>query len=178
MEAISRFVKKFIGGREVNDPVPMEIPAGMRRPETVQEMMARLVRTTISESAARAGHETFEESFDFDVDEEGRDELPLTSHELVAMRAEYHGEQGQDADADTGSGEDGRDGEGGDRSGSRERGRRRSSEDESREGDRDSRRDDRRGTADRNSRRERRNARVEDDRESRGRSSDREELED
>lgn len=57
-------------GREVPDPTPLEIPAGFRRPETLQEQIRRLVQTSLSAHAAAQGAETFEESEDFDVDEE------------------------------------------------------------------------------------------------------------
>lgn len=86
-------------GRELPDPTPVEIPLDMKRPETVQEMMARMVRTEVSQMAASRGMESFEESFDFDVDDDV--ELPLTSHELVAMKLEI-GQNGEGADADSG----------------------------------------------------------------------------
>lgn len=57
-------------GREVPDPRPMQIPAGFKRPETLAEQVQRLVRTTISRRAQEEGFETFEESEDFDVDDD------------------------------------------------------------------------------------------------------------
>lgn len=57
-------------GEEVLDPRPVAIPAGFKRPETLQEQVARLVRTSVSEWANRQGMETFEESEDFEVDDE------------------------------------------------------------------------------------------------------------
>lgn len=56
-------------GHEVPDSTPMEIPAGFKRPESLQEMVQRLVRHQVSEAADAAGHETFEESEDFEVDD-------------------------------------------------------------------------------------------------------------
>lgn len=57
-------------GREVPDPKPMAMPSGFRRPETLQEQVARLVRSRLSEIALEQGAESFEESEDFDVDDE------------------------------------------------------------------------------------------------------------
>lgn len=57
-------------GREVPDTQPVTMPAGFRRPETLAEQVQRLVRTQLSEHAANQGAETFEESEDFDVDDE------------------------------------------------------------------------------------------------------------
>lgn len=54
-------------GREVPDPKPVAIPAGFKRPETLQEQVARLVRTTLSRQAEAQGFESFEESQDFDI---------------------------------------------------------------------------------------------------------------
>ena len=57
-------------GREIPDPNPMAMPIGFERPETLAEQVQRLVRTSISQHAALHGGETFEESEDFDVDDE------------------------------------------------------------------------------------------------------------
>lgn len=66
-------------GREVPDPNPMEIPAGMKRPETLAEQVQRLVRHSISAHAELHGMETFEEADDFDIDE---DFDPSTPYEV------------------------------------------------------------------------------------------------
>lgn len=57
-------------GREIPDPNPMEVPAGMKRPETLAEQVQRLVRTSISAHAAMTGKESFEEADDFDIEED------------------------------------------------------------------------------------------------------------
>lgn len=63
-------VKPYRPGRVENtDPTPMEIPAGFRKPETMEEMVQRLVRRQVSDAAEAAGAESFEESEDFDVDD-------------------------------------------------------------------------------------------------------------
>lgn len=66
-------------GREIPDPNPMEIPAGMKRPETLAEQVQRLVRTSISNHAAMNGMESFEEAEDFDIEE---DFDPSTPYEV------------------------------------------------------------------------------------------------
>ena len=65
-------------GHEVLDPTPLALPAGFKRPEPLADMMRRLVRTELSRRAEDAGLETFEESEDFDVDD---DSLPGTPFE-------------------------------------------------------------------------------------------------
>lgn len=57
------------GRREMPDTVPMEIPAGFRKPETMEEIVQRLVRRQVSEAADARGDETFEESEDFEIDD-------------------------------------------------------------------------------------------------------------
>lgn len=57
-------------GHEIPDPTPVAIPAGFRRPETLAEQVQRLVRTGLSQLSSEAGAETFEESEDFDIDDD------------------------------------------------------------------------------------------------------------
>jgi hypothetical protein len=57
-------------GREVPDPKPLAIPMGYKRPETLQEQVQRLIRTSMSEYAALQGEETFEEADDFDIEDD------------------------------------------------------------------------------------------------------------
>lgn len=66
-------------GREIPDPNQMEMPLGMKRPETLAEQVQRLVRTSISAHAAMHGAETFEEAEDLEVDE---DFDPYTPYEV------------------------------------------------------------------------------------------------
>lgn len=65
-------------GRELPSSRPVEIPVGMQRPETLAEMVQRLVRQHVSKVAAAEAYETFEEANDFDV--------PDDSPELVNTR--------------------------------------------------------------------------------------------
>lgn len=57
-------------GREIPDSTPLELPLGMKRPDTLAEQVQRLVRRQLSDYAALHGHESFEEAEDFDVDED------------------------------------------------------------------------------------------------------------
>lgn len=70
-------------GQEVHDGIPVEIPLGMRRPETLNEMVARLIRNQASRAAAEAGMETFEEANDFEIEEDSA-ELMATRYEEMA----------------------------------------------------------------------------------------------
>lgn len=56
-------------GHEVVDPEPMAVPAGFKKPETLSQTVARLLRKA-SDEAAEAGGETMEEADDFDIDDE------------------------------------------------------------------------------------------------------------
>lgn len=58
-------------GRELPDATPVEIPAGMGRPESLVETIRRMVRNEISQRVVQAGGESFDEAFDFEVDEDG-----------------------------------------------------------------------------------------------------------
>ena len=68
-------------GWEIPDPTPVEIPAGFSRPESLEAMVQRMVRTRVSDIAAEEGFETFEEADDFEVDEEDYVNDPSTPYE-------------------------------------------------------------------------------------------------
>lgn len=57
-------------GQEIIDETLPAMPAGFKRPETLAEQVQRMVRTTVSQEAVNAGRESFEDSEDFDVDDE------------------------------------------------------------------------------------------------------------
>jgi len=59
-------------GRERPDQTPHTLAVdGLRRPESLDDMVRRLVRHEMFQrAAAAAGHETFEEADDFDVDDD------------------------------------------------------------------------------------------------------------
>ena len=56
-------------GQEVVDPRPVEVPVGYDAPEPLEQRIARLVQTEISEIAQREGYESFDDANDFDVDD-------------------------------------------------------------------------------------------------------------
>lgn len=65
---------------ETPDPRPMAIPAGMKRPPTLAEQVARLVRGhQLQRELAEAGLETFEEADDFEIPDDMPD--PTTPYE-------------------------------------------------------------------------------------------------
>lgn len=66
-------------GREIPDPNPVEVPLGMKRPETLAEQVQRLVRTSVSAYAEMHGEETFAEADDLEVDD---DFDPSTPYEV------------------------------------------------------------------------------------------------
>lgn len=93
-------------GRELPDPTPLEIPAGMRRPESLEDQVRRLVRTHMSRQAVAEGNESFEEANDFEIPEddaehfetryempEMAEEVPIERAQRVDTRAE-HGKRG------------------------------------------------------------------------------------
>lgn len=66
-------------GEELMDPTPIAIPAGYRRPPTLQEQMARYMAGA-NLLAQQQGSESFEEADDFDI---GDDYDPYSPHELA-----------------------------------------------------------------------------------------------
>lgn len=74
-------------GQELPDPTPLEIPAGMQRPESLTEQIRRMVRTELSGRAVEGGFESFEEANDFRIPDEDPD-MVETKYETVGMRSE------------------------------------------------------------------------------------------
>lgn len=70
---------------EIPDNTPVELPIGYKKPESLQDMIARMINVH-SQIQERAGNETFEEADDFDVDEE---ESPVSAYELTQMQDEF-----------------------------------------------------------------------------------------
>lgn len=60
-------------GHEVLDSTPVAIPVGFRVPETLNQTVQRLVQTSVSQWAQSQGHESFEESEDFDIPDDSPD---------------------------------------------------------------------------------------------------------
>lgn len=70
---------------EIPDPTPVEMPIGYHHPETLQAMIARMVRFE-SDRAKEHGLETFEESDDFDVDD---DSEIVSPYQMSEMQEEF-----------------------------------------------------------------------------------------
>ena len=69
-------------GREYPDQTPVEIPAGYGQPLSLRDEMRRFIREEMSNQALVDGHETFEESDDFDIDDEDDYESPYTMQDM------------------------------------------------------------------------------------------------
>lgn len=68
-------------GEEIPDTTRPELPLGFKRPESLAQQVARLVRSELVARAAReSGHETFDEADDFAV---GDDYDPRSPYEEV-----------------------------------------------------------------------------------------------
>lgn len=59
--------------REVLDSTPITIPVNLRRSESMDERIARIVQHSVSKQAADQGLETFEEADDFDIPDDPLD---------------------------------------------------------------------------------------------------------
>lgn len=65
-------------GREIPDKTPLEMPLGLKKPESMEDMIRRYVRVEASKVARHEGMETFEEADDFDMEDEDDLEDPYS----------------------------------------------------------------------------------------------------
>lgn len=66
-------------GKEVLSQIPLSIPYDKTRPESLQEQIARMVRSEFSQMAHNNGEETFDEANDFgDEDDVHLPDAPLS----------------------------------------------------------------------------------------------------
>lgn len=72
----------LIDGREVLNPLPMTVDV-TPRPPTLQEQIQRLLRVELAAQAKSQGYETFEESVDFDIEDD--EEAILSGFEVKEM---------------------------------------------------------------------------------------------
>lgn len=70
---------------EIPDPTPVEMPLGYERPESLQSMIARMVRT-FSDQAQKEGAESFEEADDFDIDDDSEIVSPYQMNDMQEER--------------------------------------------------------------------------------------------
>lgn len=59
------------GVYEMLDPTPIELPIGLKRPETLQETMARMLRQHFLIQKQNEGFESPEEADDFEIEDDG-----------------------------------------------------------------------------------------------------------
>lgn len=65
-------------GREIPDTTPVELPVRFKRAKAWSDSVRQLVAVELSRQAEAEGKESFEESLDFEVED---DEMPRTVHE-------------------------------------------------------------------------------------------------
>lgn len=69
-------------GREIPDPLPMAPPIGYKRsPSLAEQIRAMVVSEKLRQEALESGFETFEESDDFEIEDDPAD--PRTPYEAV-----------------------------------------------------------------------------------------------
>lgn len=102
-------------GREIPDTTPLEIPANARRPESMQDTIARLVAAHMSTAAEKQGMPSFEEEDDFsdpteEVTEVGA-EYYITEAKVQSLLSEndLDGSDGVLSSSDSGRGSTGDD---------------------------------------------------------------------
>lgn len=71
------------------DPRPVEVPTKLKRPETTDERIRRIIKEQISPHAVQQGLESFEESEDFDIEDDFESQMPLTKAEFQEMQREF-----------------------------------------------------------------------------------------
>lgn len=60
---------KWLKGLFFPDATPVEVPLDMQRPETLEQMMARMIQTDVLRRSVSTEAETFEEANDFDCED-------------------------------------------------------------------------------------------------------------
>lgn len=69
-------------GNEIVDSVPMQPPVGLKRPRDIMDSVRSLIRSEMfNRQMAEAGHETFEEADDFEVEDDDTYD-PRTPYEV------------------------------------------------------------------------------------------------
>lgn len=70
-------------GVDPSDPNPVAIPLGHRKPRTVEDMVRSYVMTAMSAYGEEQGMETFEESNDFDMDDDNDEFAMKSPYEMI-----------------------------------------------------------------------------------------------
>lgn len=79
-------------GSEAPDPQPMFVASGLKKPETLQQQIRRMIRNEASLYAMEHGSESFEEADDFDI---GDDFDPESPYELEFDQENFTAERPQ-----------------------------------------------------------------------------------
>lgn len=79
---IANYLKKFKDGSEIPNEKPIAVPAGLRRPETIQDIVRRLVRPLVDMELSQYASEA-EDSIDSVTDLDEDDDEAQSPHELV-----------------------------------------------------------------------------------------------
>jgi len=82
----SQLTAKAREDAEHPDPTPMELPTGLSRPESIQDMIRSYIRTELSQTALKQEFGTFEEEDDFTEDD--FDQLPASLFEIAEYELE------------------------------------------------------------------------------------------
>ena len=88
-------------GQQVPDQTPLEMPLNCTKPEPLENMMARLIRTELAMQSVLDADESDEEAGDFDVDDWEDEETILSGHQILTMKREredYDARTGQETD--------------------------------------------------------------------------------
>ena len=87
------YAKHNSDGTETLNPVPIEWDTGLKRPEPLNDLIQRLVRTELSRQATEEGYESFEDADDFEVGDDYEDDHIETNYTL--MEDDYQQWQGE-----------------------------------------------------------------------------------
>lgn len=82
-ESVKVNVTAGLKGDEIVDPNPVTIPIECRKPRTVEDMVRQYVATAVSAHYENEGYESFEESDDFEVDDDNDEFVMKSPYELI-----------------------------------------------------------------------------------------------
>lgn len=76
-------------GREILNPKQMQIPVGMKKPQSLQDQIKKILREEVSMQAQAQEKESWEEANDFDVKDDFETDLIESQYELVELEEEF-----------------------------------------------------------------------------------------
>lgn len=88
-------------GRDLVNPLPMNVPIGVKRPPSLKEQIQRVIRQEVSYHAYHQGMESIEESEDFDVEDGDEVEEFVSPYEVKDMIPETLNEKPSSSDTAT-----------------------------------------------------------------------------